>query len=179
MNYLRDILKLIVRTGVFAERRGGRVKEVYYLQFALREDEYNLSSIEEAFPDFSEYIGRSRAEYLLSTYRNEIQRCIDELKRDPTSRRAYILTPDWYWAVDNPLDQYYHPPCVMAYVFQKNSLTNKLDLMVFMRSCDVNRALPYDIVAAAAFLNKVAEGTGLVKGDIIFSIANAHIYLEG
>jgi len=68
------------------------------------------------------------------------------------------------------------PPCVWASTWD---VTNgKLNLMINQRSCDVPLGLPFNVTQYATLLSMMAQTTGLEPGKMIFSINNAHIYIN-
>jgi thymidylate synthase len=100
---------------------------------------------------------------------DQLQDVIDEIKKDPYSRR-HIVTA---W---NPgqIDQMALPPCHMA--FQFNATDTHLDCMVTQRSADVPLGLPYNIASYALLTHMIAKLTGKTARKLVMSIGNAHIY---
>jgi dihydrofolate reductase/thymidylate synthase len=102
---------------------------------------------------------------------DQIQRAIDLLKKDPTSRR--IIVSAW-----NPADieKMALPPCHAMFQFRVKD--GYLDCMMTQRSCDVGLGLPFNIASYALLTHMVAHVTGLKAGELTISIGDAHIYKE-
>lgn len=104
-----------------------------------------------------------------STGLDQLFETINRLINDPLSRR-HVMT---MW---NPLqiDEMRLPPC--HHTIELVCIRGVLNLKVTMRSVDLFVGLPYDIGLYANMLKYIASVTGLVTGDLSFSLANVHIY---
>lgn len=102
---------------------------------------------------------------------DQIQYIIDEIKRNPNSRR--LLCNSWS---ASELDSQLLPPC--HYAFQFYVMDGKLSCMFNMRSNDVFLGLPFNIASYAILTHLIAHECGLEVGELIYSGADVHIYLN-
>ena len=102
---------------------------------------------------------------------NQIQRVIDILRDDPTSRRAVVSA----WNVAD-LDKMALPPCHLVYMF--NITHGKLNCKMVMRSCDMFLGAPFNILSTAILTILIcrAISDNLELGHIAISITDAHLY---
>ncbi|MCA1800194.1 MAG: thymidylate synthase [Actinobacteria bacterium] len=100
---------------------------------------------------------------------DQLQNAIDEIKRNPDSRRMIVSA----W---NPaeLDDMALPPCHI--MFQLYVADGKLSLQMYQRSADVFLGLPFNIASYATLLEMIALECGLDCGELIITIGDAHIY---
>lgn len=108
--------------------------------------------------------------------KDQLLELIKNIKKDPFSRR-HVVT---FW---NPIQlaEMILPPCHFAFQFYVTT-TQKLNLNVFMRSCDAFIGLPYDFALYAAMLLVIAKETQLEPNELQFNFTDLHIYenhLEG
>lgn len=102
---------------------------------------------------------------------DQLQHVIDKIKTDPNDRRLIVSA----WNVAD-LPYMALPPCHYSYQF--NVTQGKLSLLVNMRSCDVGLGLPFNLVQYALLLRMVARITGLQPGELVWSGADVHIYVN-
>lgn len=100
---------------------------------------------------------------------DQLQRAIDNLKKDPFNRR--ILINSWHVG---QLDQMALVPCHFNY--QLLSDGENLDLVWSQRSCDVPVGIPMNILSYATILELIAKETGLKAKSLIGQLADVHIY---
>ena len=102
---------------------------------------------------------------------NQLKKAIAMVKKDPNSRRNLVL--NW-----NPMDVdtklLVLPACHVLFQFKVNN--GKLSTMVFIRSNDIFLGNPYNIASYALLTHLVAHECGLQVGELVVSIADAHIY---
>lgn len=98
---------------------------------------------------------------------DQTQWVIDELNKDPDSRRATIIISDQH----EPLET---RACTTCMQFQK--LGNELMTIVTMRSSDAVYGLPYDLVQFGMMSQMIGVCTRSVPTRLIINIGNAHIY---
>ena len=102
---------------------------------------------------------------------DQLQWVIDEIKRNPNSRRLMVNA----WNTGE-LHKMALPPCHFA--FQFNVTDGKLNCMVYQRSGDMFLGVPFNIAGYAAITMMVAQLTNLEPGELVHTIADAHIYLN-
>ena len=102
---------------------------------------------------------------------NQLKKAISMVKKDPTSRRNLVL--NWN-PNDVNNDLLVLPACHVLFQFKVNN--GKLDCMMFQRSADLFLGLPYNIASYALLTHLVAHECGLQVGELIMSLADAHIY---
>lgn len=105
---------------------------------------------------------------------DQIQFVIDELKRNPNSRRLVISAWDPSHALHSAL-----PPCHLMYIFnvQRNSVGEpRLCLHLTQRSCDVALGLPYNIAGYGLIMHLMSRFTGIPVGTFGHTLIDAHIY---
>ncbi|UIO41225.1 thymidylate synthase [Brevibacillus brevis] len=102
---------------------------------------------------------------------DQIQWVIDEIKRNPDSRR--LIVSAW-----NPaeLDKMALPPCHL--LFQFYVANGKLSCQLYQRSGDTFLGVPFNIASYALLTHMVAHVTGLEVGDFVHTIGDAHLYLN-
>ena len=102
---------------------------------------------------------------------DQIQWVIDEIKRNPDSRR--LIVSAW-----NPaeLDKMALPPCHL--LFQFYVANGKLSCQLYQRSGDTFLGVPFNIASYALLTHMVAHVTGLEVGDFVHTMGDAHLYLN-
>lgn len=127
-------------------------------------------------------------ENCLSDYTNkgidQLQNTIDDIKRDPFSRR-HIITA---W---NPtqLSEMVLPPCHMMFHFNvlsdssdKSDVSDGLDkpkyldCLLYQRSADLPLGVPFNIASYATLTHIVANLTNLTAHELIYITGDNHIY---
>lgn len=105
------------------------------------------------------------------TRRNSLLEVVENIKKDPFSRRHVTST----WNLDD-LDKMQLAPChgtVIQYYVRKNGT---IDCHMYQRSADVFLGLPINISSYALLLNMVAKCTGYSTGSLTISFGDVHIY---
>jgi len=102
---------------------------------------------------------------------NMMENLIHTIKNNPTDRRMVISL----WQ-DEFLKTAVLPSCVWSTEWDVTG--GKLNLLVHQRSCDVPLGLPFDVFEHAMLLSLVAHCTNLKPGKIMWSIKDAHIYVN-
>jgi dihydrofolate reductase/thymidylate synthase len=142
-------------------------------------DDHKLSHYEEGDigPSYGFQMAHFGAEYKNASTNysdcgfNQINAVVDQLKNNPTSRR--ILISLW-----NPtqLSEMALPPCVYGYQFYVSS--GKLSCKIIQRSSDIALAGSHNCTAGAVLVRLLCTITGLNPGELIWSPADIHIYLN-
>lgn len=102
---------------------------------------------------------------------DQIQDVINEIRRNPNSRRLIVTA----W---NPsqVDDMRLPPCHM--MFQFYVADGKLSCQLYQRSSDVFLGVPFNWASYALLTHIIAAETGLGVGEFIWSSGDTHIYLN-
>jgi len=100
---------------------------------------------------------------------DQIQWVVDEIKRNPSSRRLVVSA----W---NPGDLPYMalPPCHT--LFQFCVLNDKLHCQLYQRSADVFLGVPFNIAGYALLTCMMAHVTGYKPGDFVHTLGDVHLY---
>ncbi len=102
---------------------------------------------------------------------DQIQWVIDEIRRNPDSRR--LIVSAW-----NPpeIDEMALPPCHC--LFQFYVADGKLSCQLYQRSADTFLGVPFNIASYALLTHMIAHVTGLQVGAFVHTLGDAHIYLN-
>jgi thymidylate synthase len=101
---------------------------------------------------------------------DQLQRMLDLLRTDPTSRRIFMSA----W---NPmdLDKMALEPCHVSFQLYVSHGFH-LDGKVYLRSNDLFLGAPWNIAGYALLLEMFAHLSGYTPGRLIYSVGDAHIY---
>lgn len=102
---------------------------------------------------------------------DQISEVINEIKSNPNSRRLIVNA----WNVAD-LPKMAIPPCHA--MFQFYVAGNRLSCQLYQRSADVFLGVPFNIASYSLLLMMVAQVTGLVPGEFIHTLGDAHLYLN-
>ncbi|MBV1878082.1 MAG: thymidylate synthase [Pseudomonadales bacterium] len=104
---------------------------------------------------------------------DQLAAAIALIKHNPDSRRIIVnaWNPGEVSATDVAL-----PPCHSF--FQFYVANGKLSLQMYQRSADMFLGVPLNIASYSLLLHMIAKITGLIPGEFIHSIGDAHIYLD-
>jgi len=100
---------------------------------------------------------------------DQVDRVLYDLKNNPCSRR--ILTNIYNFADLHEMNLY---PCAYSMTF--NVTGNKLNAILNQRSQDMLAANAWNVAQYAALVMMIAQVSGLVPGELVHVIADAHIY---
>ncbi len=102
---------------------------------------------------------------------DQIQWVVDEIKRNPDSRR--LIVSAW-----NPTEigDMALPPCHC--LFQFYVADGKLSCQLYQRSGDTFLGIPFNIASYALLTHMMAHVTGLEPGEFVHTIGDAHLYLN-
>ena len=102
---------------------------------------------------------------------NQIALLVESLRTNPASRR-HIFTG---WNVAE-LDGMALPPCHMTY--QYHVAGTRLSGMLWQRSCDLGLGYAFNAFSAALLIRMLAQQADLDPGDLVWSVGDAHVYLN-
>jgi thymidylate synthase len=102
---------------------------------------------------------------------DQITQVIESVKNNPDSRRHIVSA----WNVAD-LNNMALPPCHV--MFQFYVADGKLSCSMYQRSADIFLGVPFNIASYALLTHMVAQVTGLVAGDFVHTLGDAHIYLN-
>ncbi len=100
---------------------------------------------------------------------DQISWLIDEIKRNPDSRRLIISA----WNVAD-LPRMALMPCHS--LFQFYVADGKLSCQLYQRSGDIFLGVPFNIASYALLTHMVAQVCGLGVGDFVHTLGDAHLY---
>lgn len=100
---------------------------------------------------------------------DQIERLVQTLRRDPSSRR--LIVTGW-----NPeeADQVALPPCHT--LFQLYAAEGALSCQLYQRSADVFLGVPFNIASYALLTLMLAQIAGLAPAHFVHTLGDAHLY---
>ena len=100
---------------------------------------------------------------------DQLKNVIDELKRNPDSRRLVVSA----WNVAD-LPAMALQPCHT--LFQFYVADGELSCQLYQRSADIFLGVPFNIASYALLTHMVARHCGLGVGDFVHTLGDAHLY---
>ncbi|GJQ61801.1 MAG: thymidylate synthase [Melioribacteraceae bacterium] len=101
---------------------------------------------------------------------DQIKYVIDEIRRNPNSRRLVVTA----WEPGNAINSKL-PPCHYTYTFNVND--GKLNCHLTQRSGDIALGIPFNLAAYSLLTQIIAQETNLELGEFAHTIIDAHIYV--
>ena len=101
---------------------------------------------------------------------DQIKYVIDEIQRNPNSRRLVVSA----WEPGNAITSKL-PPCHYTFVFNVNN--GRLNCHLTQRSGDIALGIPFNLAAYSLLTQIMAQQTGLKLGEFAHTIIDAHIYV--
>jgi thymidylate synthase len=100
---------------------------------------------------------------------DQIARVLDDLKRNPDSRRMIVTA----W---NPgeIEKMALPPCHAF--FQFYVAEGRLSCQLYQRSADIFLGVPFNIAGYSLLTMMVAQVSGLKPGEFVHTLGDAHLY---
>lgn len=102
---------------------------------------------------------------------DQIRRAVDMLKKNPNSRRIVVNT--WHPGL---IDEMALPPCHLMFIFQVAN--GRLNCHLTQRSGDIALGIPFNLACYSALTMAMAHETGLLPGEFVHTIVDAHIYVN-
>jgi len=104
---------------------------------------------------------------------DQLRNVIDEIKRNPDSRRLIVNA----WSPEDAVpERAALPPCHV--LFQFWVANGRLSCQLYQRSGDLFLGVPFNIASYALLTHMIAKECGLGVGDFVHTIGDAHIYLN-
>src|SRR6266853_2933920 len=100
---------------------------------------------------------------------NQIERVLEQIKRDPQSRRLLVSA----WNVGE-LNQMALPPCHVLFQFFVQE--GELSCQLYQRSADLFLGVPFNIASYALLTLMVAQVCGLKPGTFVHTFGDLHLY---
>lgn len=102
---------------------------------------------------------------------DQISNVIDQIKRNPDSRRLLVVA-------FNPgdVDKMALPPCHAFFQFYVSN--GKLSCQLYQRSADIFLGVPFNIASYALLTHMIAQVCNLEVGEFIHTLGDAHLYLN-
>lgn len=100
---------------------------------------------------------------------DQIQRVVDEIKKNPNSRRHLVVAYN-----PGELEQMALPPCHAF--FQFYVAKGQLSCQLYQRSADIFLGVPFNIASYALLTMMMAQVCGLKPGEFIHTLGDAHLY---
>ncbi|MBA3648266.1 MAG: thymidylate synthase [Chitinophagales bacterium] len=102
---------------------------------------------------------------------DQISNVISEIKQNPDSRRLLVSA----WNVGE-IEEMALPPCHA--LFQFYVAEGKLSCQLYQRSADIFLGVPFNIASYALLTEMIARVCGLMPGDFIHTLGDAHLYVN-
>lgn len=100
---------------------------------------------------------------------DQIQKVVDEIVCNPTSRRLIVTAWD-----PRTVDAAALPPCHVLFQFYVHD--GYLSCQLYQRSADVFLGVPFNIASYALLTHLVAHVTGLKVGELVHTMGDVHLY---
>ncbi|RIX97592.1 thymidylate synthase [Aureimonas flava] len=100
---------------------------------------------------------------------DQIARVVEEIRSNPNSRRLVVSA--WNPAM---VDEMALPPCHCLFQFYVSD--GRLSCQLYQRSGDIFLGVPFNIASYALLTHMVAHVTGLLPGDFVHTLGDAHLY---
>jgi thymidylate synthase len=102
---------------------------------------------------------------------NQIADVVDQIRRNPTSRRMIVSA----W---NPPDVPHMklPPCHAFFQFYVDTDSGELSCQLYQRSADIFLGVPFNIASYALLTIMMAQVTGLKPGEFVHTFGDLHLY---
>jgi len=102
---------------------------------------------------------------------DQIAQVIAQIQQNPDSRRLIVSA----WNVSE-IDKMALAPCHCF--FQFYVVNGTLSCQLYQRSADVFLGVPFNIASYALLTMMIAQVTGLVAGEFVHTLGDAHLYLN-
>ncbi len=100
---------------------------------------------------------------------DQIGQLLREIRENPNSRRLIVSA----WNVAD-IDRMALPPCHAFFQFYVSE--GKLSCQLYQRSADIFLGVPFNIASYALLTLMIAQVSGLMPGEFIHTLGDAHLY---
>jgi thymidylate synthase len=105
---------------------------------------------------------------------DQIQMAMDQIKKNPDSRRILVSA----WNVSDVVSHKKTAPPLCHTLFQFYVANGRLDLQLYQRSADVALGVPYNVASYSILLMMMAQECGLEPGIFVHTTGDTHLYLN-
>lgn len=102
---------------------------------------------------------------------NQIEKLLDGIRKDPTSRR--LIVNSWHPEV---FDQAALPPCHVMFQVIIDQGKGLMHMNMYQRSCDMFLGVPFNVASYALLTHILAAVTGYGVGTFTWFGADCHVY---
>jgi thymidylate synthase len=101
---------------------------------------------------------------------DQLKQVIEQIKRDPTSRRLIVNA----WNVAD-IPRMALAPCHVMFQFYVSG-SGRLSCQLYQRSADLFLGVPFNIASYALLTHMIAQATDLRPGEFVHTFGDAHLY---
>ena len=101
---------------------------------------------------------------------DQLKQVIDQIQRDPTSRRLIVSA----WNVAD-IPRMALAPCHVMFQFYVSG-SGRLSCQLYQRSADLFLGVPFNIASYALLTHMIAQVTDLRPGEFVHTFGDAHLY---
>jgi thymidylate synthase len=156
-------------SGTLVTREGFNISLGWMEMLQLIAGVYNIEAIKRVAPKADHKLFTRKMAYGPRVYL-DIRKILRALAEDPDTRQAVLFVAH---PVDGPTSDL---PCTLTIQFLIRGGT--VHSIVSMRSWDLCRGLPYDLMMFSGLLEVVSRCINIPAGQIIVTAGSAHIYLD-
>lgn len=121
--------------------------------------------------DWPTYVDQGDGTFRRGKGINQVADVVKSLRKSPGSRRHIIEG----WNVAE-LDQMALPPCHKTYQFHVAG--DRLNCLLYQRSCDVALGLPFNLWSAALLQRMISQQVDMEPGELVWMGGDVHLYLN-
>lgn len=102
---------------------------------------------------------------------DQIERVVDSIKNNPTSRRHIVSA----WN-PNDVEKMALPPCHTMFQFYVDTVDGELSCQLYQRSADLFLGVPFNIASYALLTLMMAQVCDLKPGEFVHTFGDLHLY---
>jgi thymidylate synthase len=103
---------------------------------------------------------------------DQIARVVEQIKKDPSSRRHLVSA----WNVSD-LEKMALLPCHVMFQFYVHG-NGRLSCQMYQRSADVFLGVPFNVASYSLLTMMMAQATDLKPGEFVLTFGDVHLYLN-